>query len=151
MGPEVVEFVNASTILGEGNRLRPWQEYVLGRALEVREDGSLRWPTVIVTVARQQGKSWLLRGLGWWRLHQSARFGQQETILHVANKSAVAAEAWRPAATLAAETYGIGVGVKRDDQARIASQRGSESLTIPDGSRWLVQASTSNAGVGFSV
>ena len=151
LGSEAVKFVNDSGVLGVNNSLRPWQEHVLGRALEITETGELRWPTVIVTVARQQGKSWLLRGLGWWRCHSAARFGEPQTVLHVANKSQVAAEAWRPAAALAAELYGTGQGIADDGRARMSAARGSESLQIPDRSRWLVQAATPNAGIGFSI
>ena len=151
LGGEAADWIDASGVLGVGNALRPWQRYVLDRALEVREDGRLRWPTVIVTVSRQSGKSWLLRGVAWWRMHQAERFGEAQTVLHVSNKAAQADEVWKPAARLASEVYGLGQGLKPDGQARVLAQMGQQSLSIPDGSRWLVAAATQNAGVGFSV
>ena len=150
LGPEAIEWVNAERCLGDA-RLRRWQEYVLERALEVREDGSLRWPVVIVSTARQQGKSYLLRALALWRLHQAERFEEEQTVLHVSVKAAQAAEVWRPAASWAAEKYGLGMGLKPDGQARLHSNMGQQSLTLPDGSRWLVAAATNSAGVGYSV
>jgi hypothetical protein len=131
--------------------LRRWQEYVLERALEVREDGSLRWPVVVVSTARQQGKSYLLRALALWRLHQGERFGEPQTVLHVSVKAAQAAEVWRPAARWAAERYGLGTGIKADGKARMFSNMGQQSLMLPDESRWLVAAATNAAGVGYSV
>ena len=153
-GVEAADWIDGCGVLGPGNRLRPWQRYVLGRALETREDGRLRWPTVVLTVSRQQGKSVLLKGLAYWRLHQAERFGQPQTILHVANRALTAREAWEPAARLAEETYGVSPqsrAERRAKLARIVFSLGRESLQIPDGSRWLVQAATPSAGVGYSI
>ena len=152
-GPEVADLIDGSGVLGEGNALRPWQRYVLDRALEVTDAGELRWPTVVLTVARQQGKSWLLRGLGYWRMHAADRFGEPQTVLHVANKSATAREAWEPAARLLEELHGHRVATRWGDPDAIEILRtaGRESLRLHDGSRWLVQAANQNAGVGFSV
>jgi len=151
LGGEAVEWVNVNGVLGD-SVLRPWQEYVLERALEVRADGSLRWPVVIVSTARQQGKSYLLRALALWRMHQAERFGgEPQTVLHVSNKAVQAAEVWRSAARWATERYGLGQGMRPDGQARLLSNMGQQTLTIPDGSRWLVSAASQNAGVGYSV
>jgi phage terminase large subunit-like protein len=133
--------------------LRPWQRYVLDRALEVREDGELRWSTVVLSVARQQGKSVLLRGVAWWRMHAADRFGEAQTVLHVANRANTAREAWEPAARLAEVLWPADKGARyrSTDALEIRYTAGRESLRIPNGSRWLVQAANQNAGVGFSV
>ena len=80
-----------------GMQLRAWQAYALDRALEVDESGRLVWSTVIVTVARQSGKSWLSRAMCMWRLHNAERFGEEQTVLHVANRRSTAMEVMRPA------------------------------------------------------
>jgi hypothetical protein len=122
--------------------LLPWQEYVLGRALETR-GGKLRWRVVIVTVARQQGKSVLMRALSWWRIHQAERFGEPQLLLSTANQLSTAQEVWRPAALVAVERYG---------KSSAKWGRGAEQIVLPDDSgRWIVQAASPNTGVGFSI
>jgi hypothetical protein len=86
-----------------GDRLRPWQRYALNRALEHRADGSLRWSEVLLTVARQSGKTILLRGLCGWRGSSSEVFGEPQTVLSVANLKETALLPWRPVARVAGE------------------------------------------------
>ena len=142
LGPEAIEWLNASGVMGQWSLL-PWQEYCLNRALEVRKDGSLRWRVVIITVARQQGKSVMMRALAWWRIHQAARFGEPQIILSTANVAATAREVWRPAALHALDRYG---------KKAAKFGKGQEELELPgsDG-RWIVQAAGPNTGVGYSL
>ena len=79
-----------------------WQRYALDRALEHDKDGQLVWSTVLITVGRQSGKSWLSRGLCLWRMHSAELFGETQTVLHIANKRATAMEVMRPAGHWAA-------------------------------------------------
>ncbi len=64
-GFEVIEF---ATLLGI--ELYPWQEWVLIHGLELEPSGDFRFKTVIVEVARQNGKTLLMVVLGLWRLYQ---------------------------------------------------------------------------------
>ena len=48
MGEEAADWIDAETVVG--GPLMGWQRHVLDRALEVRADGSLRWPVVVVSV-----------------------------------------------------------------------------------------------------
>lgn len=125
-----------------GMELRPWQAHALNRALEHDQEGRLIWSTVIITVGRQSGKSWLSRALCMWRLHHAELFGEQQTVLHVANKRATALEVMRPAGLWAAEIYGPK-----------AAKWGNENagIFLPSGDRWLVHAANDSAGVGYSV
>lgn len=59
LGFDVIDF--AHDVLGI--TLRPWQKAALIRMLELLEDGSLRFETVVVLVARQNGKSTLAQVL----------------------------------------------------------------------------------------
>lgn len=142
LGDEAVEWIEGSGILPGEARLRAWQSYALRRALEVDSRGRLRWPVVVLTTSRQSGKSWLLRGAAWWRMHQHERFGEAQVVLHVANKERTAREVWRPAARHAVDLYGKGV-------AKFGA--GREEIELDNGGRWLVQAATANAGVGYSL
>lgn len=125
-----------------GLELRAWQRYAMDRALEVDEDGRLVWPTVIITVGRQSGKSVLSRAVCMWRLHHADRFGEQQTILHVANKTDTAREVMRPAGLWAAEQYG---------KKAVRWGNSMPGITLPSGDRWLVQAANDSSGVGYTV
>jgi hypothetical protein len=126
-----------------GLQLRGWQAYALDRALEYYPDtGELCWPTVVLTVARQSGKSVLSRAICMWRLHHADLFGEPQTILHVANKRSTAMEVMRPAGIWAVEKYG-------KQAARWGNERAG--IELPSGDRWLIHAANDSAGVGFSI
>ena len=125
-----------------GMELRGWQRHALDRALEYDHEGDLVWPTVIITVGRQSGKSYLARAVCMWRLHHADLFGETQTIMHVANKRSTAMEVLRPAGLWAVERYG-----------KKAARWGNENagIELPTGDRWLVHAANDSAGVGYSV
>lgn len=125
-----------------GMTLRPWQRYALDRALEHDADGQLVWPTVMVTVGRQSGKSWLSRAVCLWRLHNQELFGEEQTILHVANRRSTAMEVMRPAGLWAAKQYG-------DRSVKWGNME--SGIYLPTGDRWMIHAANESAGVGYSV
>lgn len=142
LGPVAVEWINASGILGRGNQLLPWQVYLLTRALELRQ-GRLRFEAATTTVARQNGKSWGVRALAWWRMHQAERFGEDQLLLHMAQKIDTAIEVWQPAAFHAIDMYG---------KQAVKWGRGTEEIILPDRSgRWKLQAASVRSAIGFSV
>ena len=129
-----------------GMTLFGWQRYALDRTLEHDAEGKLVWSTCLISVGRQSGKSWLSRGLCLWRLHHAELFGEEQSVLHVANKRAVALEVFRPAGLWAVEKYG-------KQAVRWGNERAGLDLP-PDKygqSRWIISASNSSAGVGFSI
>lgn len=65
LGFEVIDY--AKTVLHI--ELRPWQQWLLKHALEIKADGSYRYRIVIVLVARQNGKTMLASVLADWWLH----------------------------------------------------------------------------------
>ncbi|APT85325.1 terminase [Corynebacterium aquilae DSM 44791] len=46
----------------------PWQEWLLKHGLELTPEGEFRFKTVLVLVARQNGKTTVMKVLGLWRL-----------------------------------------------------------------------------------
>jgi hypothetical protein len=123
-----------------GMTLRGWQRYALERALEFDDQGKLVWPMVLLTVGRQSGKSWLSRGLCLWRLHHAQLFGEDQTILHVANKRDTALEVFRPA------------GIWEEaNGAKVKWGNTATGITLPSGDRWLIHAANESAGVGYSI
>jgi hypothetical protein len=138
LGDEVAAWVEVRL----GVELRPWQVHVLRRAYELRADGSLRWPAVLITSPRQCGKSTLTRGALSWRLFQSERFGvERSTILHTSAQRAIAREIWMHAAR----------ELEKRDAASIRWANGQEAIEVADGSRWIITAATANAANGLSV
>ena len=124
-------------------QLWTWQAHVVRRALEVREDGTLRWPVIVLTVPRQAGKSTLSRGVMSWRLFQGGddAFGEPQTLLHVSSNRAIAREIWQMSARLLQE--------KAD--AKVRQANGQEAIELPDTSKWMIAAANMTAGPGLSI
>ena len=136
-GPEAAAWIRQYL----GDELRPWQHYALQRMLEHRDDGSLRWRRVILTVSRQSGKSILCRALCGWRLGAADIFGEPQEVLHVANIRLTAQRVMMPAARTLERTLG----------ARVRRAQGQEAILLSDGSAWRLAASNLDGGVGSSV
>jgi phage terminase large subunit-like protein len=96
----------------------------------------------MVTVGRQSGKSWLSRAVCLWRLHHAELFGEEQTILHVANRRSTAMEVMRPAGLWAAQRYG---------ERSVKWGNMESGIYLPSGDRWLIHAANESAGVGYSV
>jgi hypothetical protein len=145
-GPEAVAWAEARRLQPRRSAAtRWWQRLALARILEHDSGGDLVWPVAIVSGPRQVGKSWAERIACGWRLSQGDRFGEEQTILHVAHKLTAAQEVWRPAARHFAG---------RDQRAAGAAVRwanGEQQIELADGSRWLIQAANDGAGVAFTL
>jgi hypothetical protein len=108
--------------------------------LEVDEVGELVWESAVWSTARQVGKSWLLRELLLWRIHQGARFGEPQDVLHTGKDLAVCKEVQRPARMWA----------KARGEYRVREVNGQEEIEfLEDGSRWMLRAK--EAVYGYSV
>ena len=112
-------------------RLWWWQRLVMARFLEVDTTGALVWLTAVLSTPRQVGKSWLLRALALWRLHQAGRFGEEQTVLHIAQGLGASREVQRNARLWAKSRKHLGYGSRE--------QNGAQEVSTPDGSRWLVR------------
>jgi len=137
-GPELEAWSRSRT----GVTLRWWQALAARRILEYASDGSLVWPWWIVSTARQVGKSWLLRELLLWRIHQADRFGEPQLVLHTGKDLPVCREVQRPARAWA-RAQGDGY------TAREAN--GLEEIELEDGSRWMIRARGSVYGYSASL
>lgn len=124
-----------------GRSLRWWQRLVAVRLLEVDDQGALVWETAVLSTARQVGKSWLLRELCLWRIHQADRFGETQDVLHTGKDLAVCKEVQRPARIWAKA---------RRDAYRVREVNGQEEIELlANGSRWMLRAK--EAVYGYSV
>lgn len=126
--PEFTGWVEGRT----GGRLRWWQRLVMARLLEVDGAGELVWEAAILSMARQCGKSWLLRELLFWRIHYGDRLGGEQLVLHTGKDVAICKEVQRPARLWAKA---------RRDTYHVREVNGQEEITfLADGSRWMIRA-----------
>lgn len=137
LGFQVIEF--ATDVLGI--RLHPWQRVALIRMLEQREDGSLRFRTVVILVARQNGKSTLAQVLTLWLL---VVYGWP-LILGTAQDLDVAQTLWEEVVDI----------VKGNDELKdliekVVLVNGSKSLNLVTGAKYKVKAANRRAGRGLS-
>lgn len=139
LGPECARF--ASVMLGV--EFDPWQRWLADHLLELREDGSFRYRTFLLLVARQNGKTLFVRCLILWLLY--TRRGL--FVLGAAQSLALARETWLGAVGM--------VLADPEMSARLASRprrsNGQECLELQNGSRYMISAATEDAGRGFSV
>ena len=124
-----------------GRPLRWWQRLVAVRVLEVDAAGALVWEAWILSTARQVGKSWLLRELCLWRMHQGERFGEPQDVLHTGKDLSICKEVQRPARAWAKA---------KPLEYRVREVNGQEEIErLEDGSRWMLRAK--EAVYGYSV
>jgi hypothetical protein len=127
----------------QGRPLRWWQKLVAVRLLEYDVDDRLVWDALVLSMARQLGKSWLLRDLLWWRIHQRARFGEEQTVLHTGKDVSVCKEVQRPARVYAKA---------RPKLYKVREVNGQDEIEcLADGSRWMVRSRTAVYGISCSV
>jgi hypothetical protein len=139
LGADFIGFAEARS----GRPLRWWQRLVSVRVLEVDDTGRLCWDSVLLTLARQLGKSWWLRELLWWRMEQAARFGEPQTVLHTGKDLSVCKEIQRPARIYAKQ---------HPDEYKVREVNGQEEIErLDDGSRWMLRAKTAVYGMAASL
>jgi hypothetical protein len=139
LGGEFAGWARART----GRGLRWWQRLAAARILEHDEDERLVWEAVLLTMARQLGKSWLLRELFLWRIHQGDRFGEPQDVVHTGMDVQICKEVQRPArfwAKARPETYSV-----REANGEVCIE------VLADGSRWLLKAKDAVYGFAASV
>lgn len=131
-GAEVAEIAHRL-----GLELMPWQQYAADRLT----DGTKR--TALVSAARQNGKSFLLRSLiVWWLTSRSVEQGPQ-TVVHAANTRSLAVDQWAAVVRLFEDKLPGAI-------EKVTRGAGRERLHLVDGSTYQPTAST-DAVHGLSV
>ena len=133
-GEELAEFAEDF----DGRPLRWWQRLVAARLLEYDSDEKLVWLVALLSTSRQVGKSWLLRSLAMWRIHQAEFFGEEQLAIFTGKDLPVCREIQRPARTWAKQHRHDGYGVRETN--------GQEEIIAPDGSRWIIRGRDSVYG-----
>jgi hypothetical protein len=137
LGYSVIEF--AEQVVGLD--LMPWQRWALLHMLELLDDGGLRFRTVILLMARQNGKSTLSQVLALWFMYVYGR----PLVIGTAQDLDVAEEIWQGAVDLVEETPELDA-LKQ----HVVRVNGKKSLILTTGERYKVKAANRRAGRGLS-
>ena len=148
LGFSAVEF--AEEILGF--RLIPWQRWLLIHALELRPDGFFRFRTVLVLVARQNGKTLTVLIKNLWKMFVL----KVPLVLGTAQNLDVSEESWDNAVEIVQSIPELDELVPRD--GGVVRVNGKKQLKLihdadtdrPSSSRWKVAAASRKGGRGLS-
>lgn len=121
----------------------PWQRYVADVGLELLEDGSFAYREVIVTIPRQNGKTFLVL---CWELHRALMSGSPQLVLYSAQTGADAREKFLKDHVPMIERSSLRVTVDKIERAN-----GREGMLFRGGSRISIIASGASAGHGKTV
>lgn len=124
-----------------GLSLYPWQKWFLIHALELLPDGSFRFRTVVLLVARQNGKSTIAQVLALFFMYVRA----SRLVIGTAQNLDIAEEVWAGAVEIAEECEELAAEIKRVNQTN-----GKKSLDLTTGERYKVQTASRRGGRGLS-
>lgn len=137
-GYDVVDF--ARDVLG--TPLDPWQAWLVVHLGELLPDGRPRFRTVLAFVARQQGKTYLLRVLTtfWMFLERRA------LTLSTSTTRDYALESWRAVVKIAQENRLLAAEI---GQIRLTT--GTETITTTSGASYKIAAANRRGGRSLSI
>jgi len=121
--------------------LLPWQRWLLLHALELLEDGTYRFRTVVLLVARQNGKSTLMLVLALWRMYADGA----PLVIGTAQNLDIAEELWTQAYELAESIPELAELIDGVDKTN-----GKKALRLTTGERYKVAAASRRGGRGLS-
>lgn len=121
--------------------LLPWQRFFLIHALELLPDGSFRFRTVVLLVARQNGKSTLAQVLALFFMYVRAA----RLVIGTAQNLDIAEEVWAGAVEIAEECPELAGEIRKVNQTN-----GKKSLDLVTGERYKVQTASRRGGRGLS-
>jgi hypothetical protein len=119
----------------------PWQRWLLIHAHELRWDGRFRFRTVVVLVARQNGKTTIVGGKNLWKMFVLG----VGLIIGTAQNLDISEEAWDAAVEMAEGTPELAAEIEHVDRTN-----GKKALRLANGSRWKIAAASRKGGRGLS-
>jgi len=123
-----------------GEPLLPWQQWVVIHAFELLTDGSYRFRTILILVARQNGKSQLKRIVTLWRMYMTSA----RRIIGIAQDVALARDQWN----MCQETIHACPDLE-EEWGRVRNVNGDEWFEA-SGCRYGIKAANRRAGRGGS-
>lgn len=137
LGYDVIDFSEDVLHL----KLYPWQKWLLIHMLELLPEGGLRFRTVVVLIARQNGKSTLSQVLALWFM----MVWGWPLVMGTAQDLETAEEVWQGAVDLVEEDDELSKLLKR-----VIKVNGKKALELHSGARYKVKAANRRAGRGFT-
>lgn len=121
--------------------LLPWQRWTLIHALELNDDGTYRFRTVLLLVARQNGKSTLMLVLALWSMYVQG----SPLVIGTAQNLDIAEEQWAAATEMAEAVPELADLIKHVDRTN-----GKKALVLTTGERYKVATASRRGGRGLS-
>lgn len=136
-GYELIEF--AEVVLGL--TLLPWQKWLAKHALEILPDGTYRFRTVLLLIARQNGKSTFMLILALWRMYGDAA----PLVIGTAQSLDIAEDLWTSAVELAQDIPELADLIEHVDKTN-----GKKALRLTTGEKYKVAAASRRGGRGLT-
>lgn len=125
-----------------GWELRPWQRWLYIHALELNEDGTgFRFDTILVLIARQNGKTKWLLGLVLWRLY----IDMAKLVISTAQDLDKAEELLDEGAQMIEEDEELAA-----ELVKYLQTNGKRKITLTGRRRWKAQTATRKGGRSLS-
>lgn len=121
--------------------LYPWQQWMLIHALELNQSGAYRFRTVLLLVARQNGKSLLMLVLALWRMYADG----SPLVIGTAQNLDIAEKQWT-------EAYEVAQSIPELEEmiAHVDKTNGKKALRLTTGEQYKVTAASRRGGRGLS-
>lgn len=119
----------------------PWQRWLLIHALELRPDGRFRYRTVLILVARQNGKTTIVEIKNLWKLFVL----QVRLVIGTAQNLDISEESWDKAIEIIE-----GIPELAGELETVNKVNGKKFFRLANGSRWKVAAASRKGGRGLS-
>lgn len=124
--------------------LDPWEAWLVVHLGELLPDGRPRFRTALVLVARQNGKTHVLRVLSlFWQFVEAAG---KRLILGMSTNLDYAREVWQAGVEQAEATPELAEAI-----AEVRRANGEQQMRTVDGARWKIAASTRRGGRSLTV
>lgn len=124
-----------------GVPLLPWQKWLAIHMLELLPSGQFRFRTVVLLVARQNGKSTFAQILALFFMYVV----EVPLVLSTAQNLDIAEEVWQGGVEMAEGDSELTLQIDR-----VVRVNGKKALELVNGARWKVQAATRRGGRGLS-
>lgn len=138
LGFQLIDF--ADSVLGMP--LMPWQKWLAIHALELLPNGRLRFKTVVVLVARQNGKSHFARVLVLYLMYMRGI----EYVMGTAQTLGRARKLWESAVKMAERSPWL-----RPEVAAVRRANGQETMVLANGAEYEITAANESAGRGATI
>jgi len=119
----------------------PWQRWLLIHALELTSRGKFRFRTILVLVARQNGKTTIVEVKNLWKMFVLG----VPLVIGTAQNLDIAEESWDRAVEIAENIPDLAAEV-----AHVDKTNGKKALKLTSGSRWKIAATGRRGGRGLA-